>query len=85
MIKDTSKAMDWMDQLSVIIVNYKKTVTLITIQKTFFCQENCFNFQSNQDSFFVKHIVLIVSLIKTDFFRLAILNLRNEKHLNNDK
>ena len=37
--------------LLVIRVSYKKTVILITIQKTFF----------------VKHILLIFSLVKTDF------------------
>ena len=26
------------------------------MKKKLFCQANCFNFQSNQDSFFVKHI-----------------------------
>ena len=28
---------------------------LVTIKKKLFCQEYYFNFQSNQDSFFVKH------------------------------
>ena len=67
MIKYTSKAMDMMDQLLVFRTNHKKAVILITIQNSFFvkeivltfssvraafCQRNCFNFQSNQDSFF---------------------------------
>ena len=50
----------------------KKKIISITVQKTFFvsqivliffpqpkqffCQESCFNFQSDQDSLFVKHI-----------------------------
>ena len=51
MIKYASKTMDVMDQLSVIRVNYKKTVILTIIQK----------------SFIVKHIILIFSLIRTAF------------------
>ena len=43
--------MDMTDRLLVIRVNYKKTVILLTIQK----------------SFFVKHIVLIFSLVRTAF------------------
>ena len=40
-------------QLLLIIVNYKKTVN--NYLKKHSCQA-CFNFRSNQDSFFVKHI-----------------------------
>ena len=68
MIKHTSKTMDVLDQLLVIRVNYKKTVILITIRK----------------SFFVKHIVLIFSLISTAFLS-GILNLKNPKHLSKYK
>ena len=48
--------MNMMEWLLVIRVNYKKTVILITIKKAFFCQAYCFNFFSNQDSFFVHYI-----------------------------
>ena len=63
--------METMDQLLVARVNYKKTVILITTQRSYFAeqivlifslirtvnrQSNFFNFQSNQDNFFVKHI-----------------------------
>ena len=51
MIKYTSKTMDEMDYHLAIEVNYKKTVILIAIQK----------------SFFVKQIDLILSLIRTAF------------------
>ena len=44
-----------MDYFLVIGVIYK-TFVLITIRKSFFCQRDCFNCQSNQDSYFVKHI-----------------------------
>ena len=56
--------MDMMDWLLVIKVIYKKTVILITIQK----------------SFFVKHIVLIFSLVRIALSS-SILNLKNAKHL----
>ena len=61
--------MDMTDKLLDIRVNYKKktkkkTVILITIQK----------------SFFVKHIVLISSLIRPAFL-LGISNLKNARHL----
>ena len=84
MIQYTSKTMDVMDYFLVIRIYHKKTVIVITIQK----------------SFFVKQIVLIFSLIMTDFlssilfyfsvesrhlFWLGILNLKNAKNLKNDK
>ena len=49
------KTKDIMDQLLFFRVNYKNAVILITIQKSF-CEPNCFNFQSNHDRFFAKHI-----------------------------
>ena len=52
MINYTSTTIDVMDWPLIIRVNYKKTVTLITISK----------------SFFVKQIVSIFSLIRTDSF-----------------
>ena len=55
-IKYTSKAMGSRNQLLVIKVTYKKKLYLIGFLKKLFCQENCFNFQSNQDDFFTKHI-----------------------------
>ena len=45
--------MDVMDYLLVIKVNYKKSYFNNYSQKPF-CQANCFNFQSLQDSFFYK-------------------------------
>ena len=48
------KTMDMMDQILVIRINFlKKTVTLITIQNSFFVklQKYCFNFLSSQSSF----------------------------------
>ena len=40
----------------VIRVNYKKNSYLNNYPEKLFCQANCFNFQSNQDSIFIKHI-----------------------------
>ena len=70
-IKYASKTMVAMDQPLVIRVNQKKTVILVTIQKSFFVKHICFNFFSSQNSFFIKHIVLISSLIRTAFFEIS--------------
>ena len=68
MIKYISKAMDVMDSSWLLELTIKKTVILITIQ----------------ESFFVKQIVLIFSLIRAAFLS-SILNLKTAKHLKNDK
>ena len=73
MTKYIFKTMDMTDKLLDIRVNYKqktkkKTVILITIQK----------------SFFVKHIVLISSLIRPAFLS-GISNLKNARHLKKKK
>ena len=44
-----------------------KSSCLNNYLKKLFCQASCFNYQSNQDSFFVKHIILTFSVIKTAF------------------
>ena len=49
--------MDMMGSLLVIRVNYKKSSCLSKYIKKLFCQAYCVNFQSNEDSFLVKHIV----------------------------
>ena len=49
-----------MDWLLVIRVSYKKSY-LNNYSEQIFCQANCFNFQSNQDSFSVR---LLASHIK---------------------
>ena len=53
--------MDMTDKLLDIRVNYKKKNKkkngyLNNYSKKFFCQAYCFNFQSSQASFFVRHI-----------------------------
>ena len=78
--------MDMMDKLLVIRVNNlkKKKKTVILIFRKVFLQAYYFKFFTSQNSFFVKQIVLISSLIKTSFlsdFWLGILNLKYEKHL----
>ena len=88
--KNVSKTMDMRDQLLDIIANYKKEVILITTEKRFFvkhivliffqskqlfCQAYCFNFQTNQDSFFCQCIKIL-----SDFW-LGIVNLKNARHL----
>ena len=78
-MKYTSKTMDTMDQLLVIRVNYKNS-HFNNYSEKLFCQANCFNFHFNQNSFFVKHIALIFSLIRTVFLS-NILNLKNAKSL----
>ena len=60
--------MDVMDSSWLLELTIKKTVILITIQ----------------ESFFVKQIVLIFSLIRAAFLS-SILNLKTAKHLKNDK
>ena len=47
------KVMEMMDQLLVARVNYKKNSYLNNYSKKLFCRANCFNFQSNQDSYIV--------------------------------
>ena len=37
-------------------LGYKKDIYHSDYLKKLFCQENCSNFQSNEDSFFIKHI-----------------------------
>ena len=49
------------------------------LKKSFF-QENCFNFFSSQNTFFVKHISLNFSLMRTTFLS-SILNLKKCKEL----
>ena len=45
------------DRLALVIrVNYKNTVTLMTIQKSFFVKHIILNVSSSQNSFFVKQI-----------------------------
>ena len=68
--KDHEMGMRWISSwlLELII---KKSYLNNYSGKFFFFQSNCFNFQSNQDSSFVKHIVLIFSL--DSFFDLAYL------------
>ena len=60
MTKYIFKTMDMTDKLLDIRVNYKqktkKNGYLNNYSKKFFCQAYCFNFQSNQASFFVRHI-----------------------------
>ena len=45
----------------------RKNSYLNNYLKKLFCQAYCFNFFSSQNSFLVKHIVLIFSLARTDF------------------
>ena len=70
----------------------KKNSYLNNYSEKLFCQANCFNFQSSQGSFFVKHNVLIFSLILSEElfcesikilsdFWLGILNLKNASNL----
>ena len=67
----------------VIRVNYKKAAVLITsyLKKLFSIEKM---FVSGQNSFFVKQIVLIFSLIRTAFLS-SILNLKNAKNLKNTR
>ena len=58
MAKYAFKTIDMMDQLLVIRVNYKKTVNYL---EKFSCQAYCFNFQSNKDGLFVKHVVRLLN------------------------
>ena len=51
------KTMNLMDQLLVIRVNKRNSYL-----KELFCQAYCFKFFSSQNRFFVKHIVLLLSL-----------------------
>ena len=69
-------------------VNYKKNSYLNNFLKKFFSQPYCFNLQPNQNCFFfVKHFVLIFSIIRRAFLsvykniQLDIVNLKNQKHL----
>ena len=48
----------------VVSVNYKKNSYLNNYSKKLLCQANCFNFQSNQDSFFVRLLAWYVKLQK---------------------
>ena len=45
--------MEMMNQLLVARVNYKKNSYLNNYSEKLFCRANCFNFQSNQDSYIV--------------------------------
>ena len=60
---------------------------IIKHMRKLFCQTYYFNFQSNQDNFFIKHIVLISSLIRTVFLsiyknivRILVWHTKSEKH-----
>ena len=72
--------MDVIYLLLVIIVNCKKTVSLITIQISFFVKHIVLVFSLVRTAFFVKQIVLIFTLIRTAFLS-SILNLKITKHL----
>ena len=51
------KTINMMDQLLVIRVNKRNSYL-----KGLFCQAYCFKFFSSQNCFFVKHVVLLLSL-----------------------
>ena len=77
-IKNTSKTMEAID-CSWLLELIIKNSYLNNYSKSIFCQANCFNFFSSQNSYFVKQI-LIFSLIMTSFLS-SLLNMVKLQHV----